>query len=171
MIVRRIFKEFAAGYSPRTLAHALNKEGIPGPSGKSWGPSTIYGNWRRGTGVINNELYVGRLVWNRQRFIKDPTSGKRQARLNPEVDWIVEEVPHLRIVDDHLWERVKTRQERTRSRIVKGPGNIRSEQARRPRYLLSGLIKCGICGSGFSKTAPTHTPAPRPPTKEPARTS
>jgi hypothetical protein len=31
-----------------------------------------------GTGLLNNELYVGTLVWNRQRFIKDPTTGKRQ---------------------------------------------------------------------------------------------
>ena len=58
--------------------------------------------------------------------------------------------PHLRIIDDELWLRVKQRQEKTRSRIIKGPGNIRSEKARRPRYLLSGLIKCGACGGGFS---------------------
>jgi len=64
-IVRRIFKEFAQGRSPKTIAHALNKEAIPGPAGITWGPSTIYGNWRRGTGILNNELYIGRLVWNR----------------------------------------------------------------------------------------------------------
>jgi hypothetical protein len=34
-------------------------------AGKTWGPSTIHGNWRRGTGILNNELYIGRLVWNR----------------------------------------------------------------------------------------------------------
>ena len=149
-IVRRIFEEFAAGRSPRVIAHTLNHEHRPAPAGKAWGPSTIYGNWRRGTGVLNNELYIGRLVWNRQRFIKDPKTGKRQARMNPKSEWVVEEVPHLRIIDDELWERVKQRQEKTRSRIIKGPGNIRSEKARRPRYLLSGLIKCGACGGGFS---------------------
>ncbi len=149
-IVQRIFEEFAAGRSPRVIAHTLNHEHRPAPAGKAWGPSTIYGNWRRGTGVLNNELYIGRLVWNRQRFIKDPKTGKRQARMNPKSEWVVEEVPHLRIIDDELWERVKQRQEKTRSRIIKGPGNIRSEKARRPRYLLSGLIKCGACGGGFS---------------------
>jgi len=50
----------------------------PGPRGKPWGASTIYGNWLRGTGILNNELYVGRLVWNRQRFVKDP----EMVRLN-----------------------------------------------------------------------------------------
>jgi len=79
-VVRRIFSAFGKGRSPQAIAIELNAEGIAGPHGKAWGPSTIYGNWRRGTGVLNNELYVGQLVWNRQRFIKDPTTGKRQAR-------------------------------------------------------------------------------------------
>ncbi len=43
-IVRRIFAAFAEGKSPRAIAAVLNKEGIPGPSGTAWGPSTIYGN-------------------------------------------------------------------------------------------------------------------------------
>jgi site-specific DNA recombinase len=42
------------------------------------------------------------IVWNRQRYIKDPSSGKRQARLNPEHKWVTEEVPSLRIIDDAL---------------------------------------------------------------------
>ena len=75
-IVRRMFAEFAGGSSPRAIAQRLNGERIPGPQGRTWGPSTIYGNWRRGTGILNNELYIGRLVWNRQTFIKDPTTGK-----------------------------------------------------------------------------------------------
>ena len=107
-IVLRIFKEFAGGRSPRAIAQSLNKECVPGPAGRSWGPSTIYGNWRRGTGILNNELYIGRLVWNRQQFIKTRDTGRRQARLNPESKWIVEEVPHLRIIDDHLWSRSKS---------------------------------------------------------------
>ena len=51
-IIRRIFEEFAKGRSPRAIAGALNKEAIPGPAGKMWGASTIYGNWRRGTGIL-----------------------------------------------------------------------------------------------------------------------
>jgi site-specific DNA recombinase len=33
---------------------------------------------------------------------------------------------------------------------------IRSERARRPSYLLSGLLKCGTCGGGFSKISQFH---------------
>ncbi len=155
-IVRRIFKDFAHGRSPRAIAQSLNKEGIPGPAGRSWGPSTIYGNWQRGTGILNNELYVGRLVWNRQQFVKDPRTGKRQARLNPESKWIIEEVPHLRIIDDDLWLSVKERQQDSRSRVVTKDKGIRSERVRRPNYLLSGLLKCGTCGGGFSKISQSH---------------
>lgn len=98
-IVRRIFRDYSHGKSPRAIAVALNNEGIAGPRGK-WGASTIYGNHQRGTGILNNELYIGRLVWNRQRFVKDPNTGKRQARLNPPEDWVIEEVPELRIIDE-----------------------------------------------------------------------
>ena len=103
-IVRSIFQDFASGLSPTTIAKRLNAEGILGPRGKVWGPSTIYGNWRRGTGVLNNGLYIGRLVWNRQHFVKDPATGNRQARLNPESEWIIENVPKLRIVQPDLWD-------------------------------------------------------------------
>src|SRR5512147_502008 len=81
-VVRRIFSEFADDKSSRAIAWALNKDGIPGPFCNAWGPSTIHGNSKRGNGILNNELYVGRLVWNRQRFIKDPDTGKRVSRLN-----------------------------------------------------------------------------------------
>ena len=155
-IVRRIFQEFAQGRSPRAIAQSLNKEGIAGPAGRSWGPSTIYGNWQRGTGILNNELYIGRLVWNRQQFIKDPDTGRRQARLNPKTKWIIEEVPHLRIIDDQLWSSVKERQQDSRSRVMTKDKGIRSERARRPNYLLSGLLKCGTCGGGFSKISQSH---------------
>jgi hypothetical protein len=50
------------------------------------------------------------LVWNRPRFVKDPDSGKRQARPNLASEWITEEVPVLRIIDEDLWTRVKQRQ-------------------------------------------------------------
>jgi DNA invertase Pin-like site-specific DNA recombinase len=155
-IVRRIFEEFAAGRSPRAIAMRLNAERIPGPQGKSWGPSTIYGNWQRGTGILNNELYIGQLVWNRQRFIKDPTTGKRQARMNPPAQWVRQDVPELRIVSDALWKEAKARQTHVRRTLTHDDAGIRSERARRPVYLLSGLIKCGNCGGGFSIVSNVH---------------
>lgn len=157
-IVRRIFREFDQGLSARSIAIGLNRDGIAPPrsggKGKgNWSFSTISGNWRRGTGILNNELYVGKLVWNRQHFVKDPDSGKRQARPNPPELWIVEEVPHLRIIDDALWARVKRRQGAIRQDILTERADAndapRVERGHRPRYLLSGLLHCGCCGSGY----------------------
>ncbi|WP_420420477.1 recombinase family protein [Pacificispira sp.] len=155
LIVQRIFSEFVSGISPKTISHRLNQEGVPGPRSAEWGPSTIYGNWRRGTGILNNALYIGRRIWNRQRFVKDPLTGKRQARLNPEKDWIIEPVPNLRIISDELWEATKTLQRATAARIDATTG-YRPERARRPRYLLSGLLVCGACNGGFSKISKEH---------------
>ena len=97
-MVERIFREFIAGVSPKQIAKNLNREGVPGPFGGAWSPSTIYGNAKRGTGILNNELYVGRLVWNRLRYVKNPDTGKRVSRLNPTSEWMSREVPELRIV-------------------------------------------------------------------------
>jgi site-specific DNA recombinase len=157
-IVQRIFSEYDRGRSARAIAIGLNRDGVPAPraggKGKgTWSFSTISGNWKRGTGILNNELYIGRLVWNRQRFVKDPDTGKRQARPNPASEWIVEEVPALRIIEDVLWTRVKRRQGAIREEILtertQDPEALRIERGHRPRYLLSGLLTCGCCGSGY----------------------
>ncbi len=109
-VIKRIFDDYAAGHSSRTIAHKLNADAIPGPAGRSWGASTIHGSRRRGTGILNNELYIGRLIWNRLRYVKDPDTGKRISRPNPEDKWISKEVPELRIIEQELWDRVKDRQ-------------------------------------------------------------
>src|SRR5688500_10786490 len=145
-VVERIFREFNAGGSPKQIAKNLNREGVPGPFGGAWSPSTIYGNAARGTGILNNELYVGRLVWNRLRYIKNPDTGRRVSRLNPQSEWITKQVPELRIISDDLWAAAKRRQEATRRVLASSTSIVR---ARRPRYLFSGLTKCGVCGSGF----------------------
>ena len=76
-IVERIFREFVAGIAPKAIARRLNQERIAGPFGGSWSPSTIHGNSKRGTGILNNEPYVGRLIWNRLRYVKNPDTGER----------------------------------------------------------------------------------------------
>ena len=151
-VVRRIFRDYAAGKSAKTIAFALNKEGIPSPSGGDWGFSTINGNPKRGTGILNNEMYVGKIVWNRQRFLKDPDTGKRQARLNPESEWVIQDATELRIVDDELWQAVKARQARnTVAADAAGNANVGViNTRRRPKYLFSGLTKCACCGGGYS---------------------
>lgn len=107
--INRIFQDYAEGKSPRAIAVQLNEEKISGPNGNAWGPSTINGNRERGTGILNNELYISRLIWNRLRYLKDPETGKRVSRLNPEDQWIIKDVPELTIIDQDLWKQAKDR--------------------------------------------------------------
>ncbi|CCD86220.1 Recombinase [Bradyrhizobium sp. ORS 285] len=150
-IVRRIFRAFAAGKSPKAIAVELNKDRISGPLGRAWGDTSIRGHVSRGTGILNNELYAGVLVWNRQRFVKDPATGKRVSRPNPESQWIRTEVPHLKIVDDELWQAARARQQQISALFGPNPANTREGRAKRlhlanrPVSLLSGLLTCGCC--------------------------
>src|SRR5262249_29996265 len=115
--------------------------------GQAWGDTTIRGHALRGTGILHNELYIGRLVWNRQRYVKDPHTGKRLGRLNPSSEWLITEVPDLRIVDQALWDHVQARLGNIRqSPMVTKSRATAFWTRRRARHLLTGLVHCGACG-------------------------
>ena len=74
--VRRIFEMAAEGGSLKAIAKALNHDGVAparpraGKRYATWCPTAIREMLRR-------ELYIGRIVWNRSHFVKQParTSG------------------------------------------------------------------------------------------------
>ena len=155
-VVRGIFRDYAAGKSPRQIALALNAAGVPAPRGRTWSSQTIRGKCNGVHGILNNPLYVGRMIWNRARDLRDPDTGGVKRRANPESEWVHADVPHLRIVDDALWEAAKARQEEfsrvyehalTEGKRLLGAASA----ARRPISLLSGLVACGVCGVGISR--------------------
>jgi site-specific DNA recombinase len=149
-IVRRIFQAFAGGKSPRAIAKELNEERVPGPDGRPWGDTTIRGQVDRATGILNNAIYVGRLEWNRCSYVKNPQTGKRVARPNPPEKWERADVPHLRIIDDELWGRVKARQQDVRIEMGKDERGNALNRAHRRQFLLSGLLVCGCCGGAYT---------------------
>lgn len=83
---------------------------------------------------------IGRIVWNRQRFKKDPERGTRVSRANSNASRMTADAPQLAIVDLELWNRVQKRRA-----CRAGPHGW----TRRPKHLVSGLLKCGCCGSGY----------------------
>ena len=146
-IVRRIFAEFATGKSPRAIARDLNRENIKGPNGKHWRDTTIRGHATRRTGILRNDLYVGRLLWNKQTYRRNPDTGIRVARPRDEGERIETEVPTLRIVDQALWECVQKRLDAIRASPLSK--NLRATEFwkhRRPKHILTGLVTCGECG-------------------------
>jgi site-specific DNA recombinase len=147
-VIIRIFQEYDSGRSPREIAQRLNADRIAPPRGTDWIASAINGNPVRGSGILSNALYDGRLVWNRVSMRKDPATGKRVSRPNPPKEWIVTRVPDLRIVPAELFARVQAAKAKR--------GNARPEHARRPRHLLAGLLRCGWCGGAMAVSNVTH---------------
>lgn len=138
-VVRRIFADYLAGMTPRAIAAALNAERVPSARGETWAMSAIYGDCRRGIGILSNAIYIGQQVWNRSRWVKHPDTGRRVRQERPQSDWIIMERPDLAIVDRATWSAAEARR---RSRN-KDSGSIAS---RTPRHLLSGILRCHECG-------------------------
>lgn len=134
-VVREIFARFADGESMKAIANDLNGRNVPSP-GAGWkARARPRGRWLVSAlhSLLRNELYIGRVIWNRSQWVKDPDTGKRTRRERPESEWVVTECEA--IIDADTWQRV---QARFRSRG--GRGGAR-------RYLLSGILECAVCGS------------------------
>lgn len=139
-VIIHIFESIAAGESARAIVRRLNAAGVPSP-GKAlgWRANTILGSAKRATGILRNEAYLGRILFGRQKRIRNPHTGKILMRAVPRAQWHVVERPEWRIVSDDLWKRAHDR-----VRII---DRAPLHQRRRPPRLLTGLVLCGLCGS------------------------
>jgi hypothetical protein len=117
------------------------------------------GSAKRETGLLRNRLYIGERVWDRQRWIKDPITGKRVARQNPKEQWIVKHVPDLAVIDRTTWEGAQARLSASRQSVLQKeepssgePQNLgrRLGALRRPKWPLAGLVRCGRCNGPMS---------------------
>jgi site-specific DNA recombinase len=141
-IIRRIYSKYASGMRSRQIIDELNAEGVKPPRGRFWQPGALTGSNNRHNGILGNEIYCGRLVWNKVRMLKDPETGKRISRPNPESEWHRAEVPGLRIVSLEQFEEV--------ARIRRERRVLTPSLRRKPKRLLSGLLRCAACGGGMS---------------------
>lgn len=134
--VRRIFRSFADGHAMRWIVGQLNAEGVPSARGGTWAVSALVGT----TGMLGNELYIGRVVWNRKQWLKDPDTGKRRYVERPREEWQEREAPELRIIDEPLWLAVRDRQRN-------GPARgTRTGSGASPRTLFgAGILRCYLC--------------------------
>ena len=142
--VRRIFRMYVGGMSPRDIAKELNDEGIVPPRGTRWNASTINGNKGRSYGLLQNPMYEGKIIWNRVQMVRDPDTGKRVSRENPESEWKTSEVPELRIVPADLFEQAQKR------KALRSYENLGGSYTRKPKRIFSGLLRCRYCGGGMA---------------------
>lgn len=138
-IVRRLFRDYVEGGAFKRMARALNAERVPTARGGDWHATTI-------SDMLQNETYIGRLVFNQRKFYKDRKTGRRRYRWNPVDKWAIVECPDLAIVSEDVFNAAK---ERRRRRSHKG---VEYHQ----RYALSGIVKCAQCGSAYVAQASTN---------------
>ena len=107
---------------------------------------------KTGTGILNNQLYIGCYIWNRSEWVKNPDTGKRKRIQRPESEWSIVELKDLQIIPQELWDKVKERQGdiRKKSETLREALNNPNTRSRSGKYLFSGLLKCGCCGANYT---------------------
>ena len=147
--VRYIFERYASGVSPRQIADELNSQKVPSPRGGTWAHSAIYPD-AKGVGMLGNPIYIGRQIWNRTAWIKDPVTGRRRRTLRPQSEWVIVESSELRIIDDTTWKACEARARSVkRDTAAKKSATGTGAGGRGPKFLFSGLLKCGECGGAY----------------------
>ena len=131
-VVRAIFTWYAAGWGRRRIAAALNRQGHRTSTGRVWTLKTV-------GDVLGRPAYVGDLVHGRTRQWRDAEGHTHRARTEPLV--IPDAVPAL--IPRALWDEVQARR-----RLQHAPDGHAAGAA---RYLYSGLLRCGVCGSNMLK--------------------
>lgn len=141
--VRQIFAWYAEGESPRWIACELNRLKVPAPGAAyrrkqrpsyygTWSASVLHGDLRHATGLLNNPVYIGHVIWNRRQWVVDPETNRRAPKVRPESEWIVTEQPTLRIVAQPVWEAAQARR--------RGQQQQQVRLGRGPKFLLSGFL-------------------------------
>jgi site-specific DNA recombinase len=137
-VVRSIFEMFASGnFGLVTIVRHLERQRIPTCGGK-----TRWDNDRIKT-MLQNETYAGIRYFNRMTRVKNgDQQGKKLVRgqwlYRDPSEWIAVKVPA--IVSRELFDQVQARLRTHQQRYCKPATH----------YVLSGLVQCGVCGSGCS---------------------
>ena len=149
-VVRQIFQWYLEGKGKQSIAHLLNERGYDNPTmyKKKAGLPCSYSKRMGEDGlwsplsvmrILRNELYTGVMVQGKTRKV----SYKSKACVRvPEERWFRVPGTHEAIIDAETFRRV---QELMQPRVrTDGLGQV---------HLLSGLVKCGDCGSTMAKTS------------------
>jgi site-specific DNA recombinase len=135
-IVSEMFTMRAEGAGLRSIAKTLNGRGIPSPrAGKrgtgSWAPTVV-------RTMLHNERYRGVIIYGRKK--KTYKKGTKVRVLRDPSEIIRVDAPHLRIIPDELWESVQATFRKNERKPWRG------KNGRRPKYMLSQLARCALCG-------------------------
>ena len=94
----------------------------------------------------SNERRLGRIVWNRTRFVKAPGTNRRVARPRSGSEWRTHSAPGLRLVTDELWQRVQDRLRWLWENYTGNRGIGLLSRSATSKYPFSGMLVCAECG-------------------------
>jgi hypothetical protein len=114
------------------------------------GPSILWEPIPRDRPQLRRKLYAGMLVCDTSRFVKRPGTNKRVRRERPQSEWRTIERPELRIIPQELWQRVQEQLEAKRKKFGHGGRTGLLDRALTSPYLLTGFLKCGVCGANLA---------------------
>ncbi len=143
-IIRRIWQAFADGHGPKIIARSLNEDGVLPPDRKResqrWSERTI-------KKMLEQKKYLGRWEYRKTKVVKDPIRNRLTQQPRPKEEWLVTEMPHLRIISPELEKRVGDRKEEI-SRKGKVYGNL-TRMDNTSKHLFVGSVTCHECGGNF----------------------
>jgi site-specific DNA recombinase len=84
------------------------------------------------------------IVWNRVRMVRDPETGNRISRVNDATDIQRTVAADLALLSAPEWEAAQA------VRAARSNTRLAGRYTRKPKRLLSGLLRCGCCGGGMS---------------------
>ena len=154
--VERIFHWFVVDRrSLRWIARELNRLDAP----KDHRATTK--RWRHQylPRLLRNRKYIGWWPWGEKRNVRDPLTGKitQKDRTPEECEKWLRHFPHLRLIDDETFAEAgrllkENEEKRAASRKANGKlaGSKPGSDHHHPRHLLSGLVRCGECGSSLN---------------------
>ena len=139
-IILRIYEDFLSGKSMQNIAHELQEDKIPSPSGKSkWYVSTV-------ESILRNEKYKGDCILQKT-YKADVLSNKRIKNKGQEDSYYYTDM-HQAIIDRNTADLVLAELKRRKSlRNASTTGHGRYSN----KNVFSGIIVCGECHSTYRR--------------------
>ena len=132
-IYREIVWKFLSGWGQSKIAKWLNQRGIKPNRGRRWYPNAV-------RIVLTNPVYLGVTIYNATTLVRDAETGLAKRVLRPKEEWVIKEGTHQPLLSRAEWELLQKEME-TRRKLHW------HEWQSGKRYLGSGVLRCGVCGS------------------------
>ncbi|MDN5276706.1 MAG: site-specific recombinase [Clostridiales bacterium] len=128
------------GYGIARIAHYLNEQNIPSPTGKPWRAGVI-------SYILRNPIYKGYMCYGKRKSARDGRT------YQPMEEWILSDqpLPELVIIPEDKWEAVrKIRESRDINKKIKENEEAEMPLSTKSPLLLTGFIRCKHCGSAVT---------------------